>query len=81
MMGYFRRVLLLDDRPVRLKNLLGSVRSRQALICSFLALLEMVRLQAILLRQERMFGDIIVKKHAEFEQILNEQAKIRDDWK
>ena len=81
MMSYFRRVLLLDDRPVRLKNLLASVHSKQALICSFLALLEMVRLQAILLRQERMFGDIIVKKHSAFEQILNEQAKVRDDWK
>jgi segregation and condensation protein A len=74
-------VLLLEDRPVRLKNLLGTVQSRQALICSFLALLEMVRLQAILLRQERMFGDIIVKKHAEFEKILTEEAKVRDDWK
>ena len=81
MMGYFRRVLLLDDRPVRLKNLLGSVQSKQALICSFLALLEMVRLQAILLRQDRMFGEIVVKKHAEFEQILAEEAKVRDDWK
>src|SRR5512140_9584 len=81
MMSYFRRVLLLDDRPVRLKNLLGTVQSRQALICSFLALLEMVRLQAVLLRQERMFGDIILKKHAEFEKIMSEDAKVRDDWK
>ena len=81
MMSYFRRVLLLDDRPVRLKNLLGSVQSKQALICSFLALLEMVRLQAILLRQERMFGDIILKKHAEFEKIMTEDARVRDDWK
>jgi segregation and condensation protein A len=81
MMNYFRRVLLLEDRPVRLKNLLGTVQSRHALICSFLALLEMVRLQAILLRQERMFGDIIVKKHAEFEKILTEEARVRDDWK
>jgi segregation and condensation protein A len=81
MMKYFRRVLLLDDRPVRLKNLLGSVKSKQALICSFLALLEMVRLQAILLRQERMFGDIILKKHADFEKIMAEDAKMRDDWK
>ena len=81
MMNYFRRVLALEDRPVRLKNLLGTVQSRQALICSFLALLEMVRLQAILLRQEKVFGDIIIKKHAEFEKILNEQAQARDDWK
>ena len=33
-------------------------------MCAFLALLELVRLQAILLRQERVFGDIIIKKSA-----------------
>ena len=29
----------------------------------FLALLELVRLQAILLRQERNFGEVYIKKH------------------
>lgn len=81
MMAYFKRVLVLDDKPVRLKTLLGTVHSRQALICAFLALLEMVRLQAVLLRQERVFGDILLKKHAEFEKILDQQAAVRDDWK
>ncbi|MGH9522311.1 MAG: segregation and condensation protein A [Terriglobales bacterium] len=81
MMAYFKRVLALDDRPVRLMNLLGTVHSRQALICAFLALLEMVRLQAVLLRQERVFGDIVLKKNAEFEKILEQQAAVRDDWK
>src|SRR3954462_2701513 len=81
MMNYFRRVLLLEDRPVRLKTLLGTVQSRQALICSFLALLEMVRLQAILLRQEKVFGDIVLKKHPEFEKIMADDARLRDDWK
>jgi segregation and condensation protein A len=81
MMGYFKRVLVLDDRPVRLKNLLGSVQSKQALICAFLALLEMVRLQAVLLRQDRMYGDILLKKQPEFERIMNENARLRDDWK
>jgi segregation and condensation protein A len=81
MMGYFKRVLVLDDRPVRLKNLLGSVQSKQALICAFLALLEMVRLQAVLLRQDRMYGDILLKKQPEFERIMNEDARLRDDWK
>ena len=81
MMNYFKRVLVLDDKPVRLKNLLSSVHSRPALICAFLALLEMVRLQAVLLRQERVFGDIVLKKHAEFEKILDEGVAARDDWK
>ena len=82
MMNYFRRVLVLDERPVRLKNLLSSVNSRPALICAFLALLEMVRLQAVLLRQDRLFGDIVLKKHPNFEAILGEGAvAAKDDWK
>jgi segregation and condensation protein A len=80
MMNYFRRVLVLEDRPVRLKSLLGSVHSRPALVCAFLALLEMVRLQAVLLRQDRIFGDIVLKKHANFGTILGENAAVKDDW-
>jgi segregation and condensation protein A len=79
MINYVRQ-LLLEDRPVRLKKLLGSMNSRNALVCTFLALLELVRLQAILLRQDAVFTDIIIKKHAMFDQIMNEQMAVRDDW-
>ena len=81
MIEYFRRRLLLEDRPIRLKRLLQHITSRNALISSFLALLELVRLQAILLRQDRMFADILVKKHAMFDTIMGEGAPVRDDWK
>ena len=47
----------------------------------FLALLEMVRLQAIQLRQDRIFGEILLRKHTGFEAIVAEQAAVRDDWK
>jgi len=39
-------------RPIRLKRLLQHLKTRNALISAFLALLELVRLQAILLRQK-----------------------------
>ncbi len=82
MIDYFRRRLLLEDRPVRLKQLLRSIQSRQALICALLALLELVRLQAILLRQERVFGEILIKKHPMFDSVFTEGgAGVRDDWK
>ncbi len=81
MMDYFRRRLNMEDRPIRLKQLLQTVNSRAALICSFLALLEMVRLQAILLRQDRVFGEILIKKHANFEAMMGEGTAIRDDWR
>ncbi len=81
MIDYIRRRLLLEDRPVRLKALLQYTRTHNALICAFLALLELVRLQAILLRQDRVFGDILVKKHTMFDSIFGEEAAVRDDWK
>jgi segregation and condensation protein A len=81
MIDYLRRRLSLENRPIRLKQLLMRVPSRQALVCMFLALLEMVRLQAIQVRQERLFGEIAVRKHVGFDAIMNEQAAVRDDWK
>src|SRR5579863_9016969 len=57
MIEYLRRRLSMEDRPIRLKQMLRNVEARQALVCMFLALLEMVRLQAIQLRQDRLFGE------------------------
>jgi len=81
MIDYLRRRLTLEERPVRLLQLLRSVNSRNALVCTFLALLEMVRLQAIQVRQDRLFGEIVVRKHTGFDAIMNEQAAVRDDWR
>jgi segregation and condensation protein A len=81
MIEYLRRRLSLEDRPIRLKQLLLRVPSRQALVCMFLALLELVRLQAIQVRQEKLFGEIAVRKHAHFEEVMDERAAVRDDWR
>ena len=81
MIDYLRRRLSLEDRPVRLNQILQNVQSRQALVCMFLALLELVRLQAIQLRQERLFGEILLRKHVGFDAVMSEQAAVRDDWK
>ena len=64
-----------------LSSLLRNTRSERALICMFLALLELVRLQAVLLRQDRNFGDILVKKHTGFDQVMNDTLAARDDWR
>jgi segregation and condensation protein A len=81
MIDYLRRRLSLEDRPIRVKQLLLQIPSRQALVCMFLALLELVRLQAIQVRQERLFGEIAVRKHTHFDEIMKEQSAVRDDWK
>ena len=81
MIDFVRRRLVMEDKPVSLRRLLANTRSEKALICMFLALLELVRLQAILLRQETSFSDILIKKHADFESVLNARmAEVKDDW-
>jgi segregation and condensation protein A len=82
MLDFVRRRLTMEDRPVSLRSLLRNTRSQRALICMFLALLELVRLQAVLLHQEDNFGEVYIKKHASFESVVNQgliQAK--DDWR
>jgi segregation and condensation protein A len=81
MIDYLRKRLALESRPIRLKQLLMRVPSRQALVCMFLALLEMVRLQAVQVRQDQMFGEIAVRKHTGFDAVVAEQVAVRDDWK
>jgi len=81
MIEYLRRRLSLEDQPIRLKLLLRNIESRQTLVCTFLALLELVRLQAIQLRQDRLFGEILVRKHLGFESVIAQQTVVRDDWR
>ena len=82
MIDYMRRRLMMEDRPIALRRLLAGNKSERGLIAMFLALLELVRLQAILLRQDRSFSEIFVKKHEQFEEVLNERlSQMSDEWK
>jgi segregation and condensation protein A len=81
MIQYVHRRLSLEDKPIRLKSLLKHLNSRNALVCAFLALLELIRLQAVLARQDALFGDVVIKKQANFDNIMAEQSAVRDDWK
>jgi segregation and condensation protein A len=81
MIDYVKRRLLMEDRPVSLRRLLHSTHSERALICMFLAMLELVRLQAVLLHQPSQLGDILIKKTDGFDQVFAEQERARDDWR
>jgi segregation and condensation protein A len=81
MIDYVKRRLLMEDRPVSLRRLLHSTHSERALICMFLAMLELVRLQAVLLHQPTQLGDILIKKTDGFDQVFAEQERTRDDWR
>ena len=80
MIDYVKRRLLMEDRPVSLRRMLHNTHTERALICMFLAMLELVRLQAILLHQPIAAGDILIKKAAAFDQVFEDQAAARDDW-
>ncbi len=81
MLEYCKRRLMLEDRPTSLRKLLQNTHSQAALICMFLALLELVRLQAVLLRQGAALGDILLKKTENFDEVLAHQERMRDDWR
>jgi segregation and condensation protein A len=82
MIQFLSRRLTMEDKPVALRRLLAHTRSERALIAMFLALLELVRLQAILLRQDRQFSEIFIKKNTGFDSVMNEGlVNARDDWK
>jgi len=81
MIEFVRRRLMMEERPVRLRQLLQNIHTRQGLICAFLAILELVRLQAVLARQDAVFGDIVLKKHANFDQVFADSGGVRDDWR
>jgi len=71
MIEHVKQVLMANSRPVRLDDLIAGYVSRSALIALFLALLEMVRLRAILLRQRELFAPITVHKNKRFEEIMS----------
>ena len=82
MIQFLARRLNMDEKPVALRRLLSHTRSERALIAMFLALLELVRLQAILLRQDRQFSEIFIKKHTGFDAVMGEgMMNARDDWR
>jgi segregation and condensation protein A len=82
MIQFLTRRLTMEEKPVALRRLLSHTRSERALVAMFLALLELVRLQAILLRQDRAFSEIFIKKNTGFDAVMNEGlANARDDWR
>ncbi|HEY1255295.1 MAG TPA: segregation/condensation protein A, partial [Terracidiphilus sp.] len=82
MIQFLGRRLAMEDKPVALRKLLSQTRSERALIAMFLALLELVRMQAILLRQDRAFSEIFIKKHTGFDALMSDGAiNTSDNWR
>jgi segregation and condensation protein A len=71
------QILASADSMVNLIQFFEACPSRHAMIVAFLAVLEMVKLQAVGLAQEKQFGEIVVKKGKAFDVIFDERGEIR----
>ena len=67
MMGYMFDRIVGSKHDVTLTDILPAVNSRRALITAFLALLELTRLKAIFLRQDRPMGEITLRANPNYE--------------
>ena len=78
--------LLLDatrkDKPLFILRVMEQQRSRRAMICLFLAVLEMVKSQAVLILQPELFGEIALAKGERFDEAATQPpAEIEEEYK
>jgi segregation and condensation protein A len=59
-----------EDEPVYIMRLFAEQRSRRAMIALFLAVLEMVKLQAVRVAQTDLFGEIVLQRHRSFDTVF-----------
>jgi segregation and condensation protein A len=78
MIGQLRaQISMSADDSVNLIQFFEACPSRHAMIVAFLAVLEMVKLQAVALVQEKQFGEILVKKGIAFDAVYDERGELR----
>jgi segregation and condensation protein A len=71
------QILASDTNTISLVQFFEACPSRHAMIVAFLAVLEMVKLQAVALAQELQFGEIVVRKYKMFDTVFDEKGEIR----
>jgi segregation and condensation protein A len=67
MMAFLLENILSRNGSVALSDVLPDIGSRRGLITAFLAILELTRLNAIFLKQDRTFGEINVRANPNYE--------------
>jgi len=83
MMDRLRQRLLATDDPISLVEFFGSCETRNAMIVALLAVLEMVRMQAVILVQTELFADIGLRKHKMFDAVFagaDAMSKIEEQY-
>jgi segregation and condensation protein A len=72
--GVFERVS--SGQRFSARELFEKQKSRRAMICLFLAILEMVKRQAIELAQDELFGEIVLARSAQFQEAFPKDADL-----
>src|ERR1700720_1183113 len=71
------QILASEDSSVNLIQFFEACPSRHAMIVAFLAVLEMVKLQAVAIVQEKQFGEILLRKSKSFDSVFDEKGEMR----
>ena len=71
MMDRLRQRLMASDDSVSLIEFFDQCETRNAMIVALLAVLEMVRMQAVILVQGELFADIRLRKHQMFDAVFS----------
>ncbi len=70
------------DKPLFILQLMEQQRTRRAMICLFLAVLEMVKMQAVNILQKDLFGEIALGKGEHFEDAFDQPVvALEEDYK
>ena len=58
------------NQPVFILRIFEQQRTRRGMIALFLAVLEMVRMQAVVVTQKDLFGEIALQRHDSFDAVF-----------
>ncbi len=65
-----------EDQPLFILRIIEEQRTRRAMISLFLAVLEMVKMQAVVIVQKDLFGEIALRKHKLFDTVFASEQPV-----
>lgn len=78
MIDYLRDRLEIEDAPISLEEAIGGSCSPRVVTAAIVALLEMVRLGAVLLRQDAQWASIRIKKSPGFQEVMDAKVWLEE---
>ncbi len=73
---FIKNMMLSEDRAIDLREVFERQPGVRALVATFLAVLELVKLQAVALRQSELFGSIEIRKHKMFDAVFSDDGPL-----